>query len=125
VLLEIPLEATHQTLAIERRLVLASEIAGELAPFRHDATIPLQQRKLVTDAEAARAGEGDEKTFVLGLGKRCDPTGTAHGINRGIVARGSWVARLDHANQAIACQRVARHRQVSRLEYIERQSAAG
>ena len=58
-MLEISPEAAQQPVTVEVRLVVACEIAGEFAPFRHDPPIALQQWQFFADAEPADAGQGN------------------------------------------------------------------
>src|SRR6516225_10151346 len=58
VMLKISPEAAQQPIAVKAWLVVAGEVAGEFAPFRHDPPIALKQRQFFANAEPADAGQG-------------------------------------------------------------------
>jgi hypothetical protein len=74
-----------------------------------------------SDPEAAEAFEDDVEAAVLQLLRADDPADAADVEQP---RRLALVARLDHADQPVAGQRVADHRPVARLEDVQRQLRA-
>ena len=71
-----------------------------------------------------RPAVDEERVPVIGLGKRCNAPGAAGGIDRRIIPGNPRIAGLHHADQPFAGERIAGHRQIARLEDVERQPAA-
>src|SRR4029077_9406779 len=125
VLLKKTPEPAHQPLAIKVRRLLALDISGKLAPVWDDAAVALQKRQFLADPETRGASQGDQKASIFGLGKRGNASGAARRIDWRVTVRGRRIAGLDHADQTLAGKCVARHRQIARLENVQRQPAAG
>ena len=109
---------------------LRVEVAREGLPIGADAAITAQHRQFLGDAEARQTGQRDHVTPVIGLGEGGDAAGAADRIDRRVHRAAAPIvlelrfARLHHADQALAAQRVLRHRQIARLEDVERQPPA-
>jgi len=70
------------------------------------------------------AGQGDQEAPVIGFRKGRNASDTAGTMKTG--AAGLLVLlRLDHADQPVSAERILCHRQIARLENIERELAAG
>src|SRR5215472_9639840 len=118
VLLKIRFQTAVETLTVEPGLVLPLEITRKRPPFRHDTPVALQERQLLADTEPANAGEGDQKASVLRLGKRGYAAGATDRIDWRVNVRGCRIARLHHADQPLAGEGSARHREIARLENV-------
>ena len=101
------------------------EIVGE----RHgrDAALAIGGRdvQLLLDAEARDAGELEQIAAVAALGELGDAADAADlEQERLVLGAGMRRVRLDHADQPMAvAHRVVDHREIARLENVERQSA--
>ena len=77
--------------------------------------------ELLLDAEARDADERDQVAPVAGLGELRDAAGAADLVelrHRGRAA--ALRVGLDHADDAVALQRLIDHREIARLEDVER-----
>ncbi len=98
--------------------VPAGEVGDHLAVGRGHG-------ELLDHIEAAETGERDEVSAVLGLGEARDSSEAAHPVDRPPPARPLGLGRLDHPDHSVSSHRVSHHRQIARLENVERQVAAG
>src|SRR5579875_3253315 len=123
-LLEERAQAPDQALAVETLADLAFEVAPEFAPIRHDAAVAFVERQFLADAKTRDSGQGDQVTAVLGLGEGGDAAGAADRIERRVRLAQHRIERLDHPDQPVAGDGVAGHREIARLENVERQPSA-
>ena len=104
------------------RLFFFAQIAQARRPVDGETAKTASRRLFALDIESAQAAQSDLKTLVAGFGKRDDFARAAGFGERRVFAL--FFHRLDDADQAHRSrQRGARHRQITRLENIERQIA--
>ncbi len=119
--------ATSSAAAVDRFFALArDEIAGERRECHAALAIRGEHVELLLDAKARHAGELHHVAAVAGFGELGDAADAADLEQVGLLLRtGMRGIRLDHADQPVAvAQRVIDHREIARLENIERHLAA-
>src|SRR5262249_42041475 len=125
VLVEVAAKARRQTLAIDADVVPALfQIAWKTFVARLHLALGRRVLQLALDLEARDARESNQEAAVTGLAPRRQLPETADRKQRGLRVAGARLARLDHADYPCRAQRLIDHRQIPRLEDVERQPTA-
>ena len=124
VLLEIARQRAQEAGAVERRLGLLAEVIEKAVPHRLDPAVAPASLQFPADPEAAEAGKGDQVAAVLHVAEGGDAAGAADGIDHRRVVPAGGIEGLDHADHAVAEQRVLKHGDIARLEDMKRQPPA-